>query len=187
MKTWIGRIASWMIVLATIAVLAAAVLVPRIAGATPYTVMTGSMRPSLPPGALVVVRPTTIGEITIGDVITYQLESGEPAVVTHRVVGIGVDGAGETVLQTQGDANPDPDENPVRNIQIRGEAWYAVPYLGWLNKLLDSTQRQWAVYAIAALLIGYAIVLWTGALRDRVRTHQNGDDTDAEHAQPASA
>ncbi len=61
---------------------------PRLGGATPYTVLTSSMEPEYPPGTLVVVRPVPIEEIGIGDVITYQLESGEPTVVTHRVVGL---------------------------------------------------------------------------------------------------
>ena len=67
-------------------VLGAAVLVPRLAGATPYTVLTGSMSPAYPPGTMIVTRPH--GSVGLGSVITFQLVSGKPEVVTHRVVAI---------------------------------------------------------------------------------------------------
>ena len=67
------------------------------------------MKPSMPPGTLVVVRPTPVDEIGIGSVITYQVESGEPTVVTHRVVAQGIGATGEPVFRTQGDANDVPD------------------------------------------------------------------------------
>lgn len=189
MWKFIGQVVTWMVLLAMAAVLTAAVLVPRVAGATPYTVATGSMRPGLAPGALVVVRPTAVDEIGIGDVITYQLDSGQPTVVTHRVVAVGVNGEGERVLQTQGDANPSPDPDWVRPVQVRGTVWYAVPHLGRLNNLLTTNQRQTAVYATAALLLGYALVLWIGAARDRVRhDDKDGEDSDAQHTTaPTSA
>ncbi|WP_235737294.1 S26 family signal peptidase [Nocardioides alcanivorans] len=94
MRKQVGRILAWSWVVATTAVLVVAVVVPRLAGATPYTVVTGSMRPGLPPGTLAVVRPTPVEEIGIGDVITYQLESGKETVVTHRVVAVGLDATG---------------------------------------------------------------------------------------------
>ena len=55
--TWTVRVAAWTVILGVAAVLAVAVLVPRVGGATPYTVLTGSMAPTYPPGSLVVVRP----------------------------------------------------------------------------------------------------------------------------------
>ena len=69
--------------------LAAAVVVPRLAGATPFTVLTSSMRPHYPPGTLVVVRPVDTDLLRVGDVVTYQLHSGERDVVTHRIVAVG--------------------------------------------------------------------------------------------------
>ncbi len=70
--------------------------------------------------------------------------------VTHRVVGQGFDGEGELVLRTQGDANEDPDPQLVKPVQVKGEVWYSVPYLGHVNNLLTGEQRQLAVYAAAA-------------------------------------
>jgi signal peptidase I len=53
----------------------ALVLVPRIAGATPYTILAGSMMPDIPPGTIIAVKPTPFDQIRQGDVISYQIES----------------------------------------------------------------------------------------------------------------
>lgn len=170
---WISQVAAWLVILGVLAVLAVAVGIPRIAGATPYTVLTGSMTPGLPPGTLVVVRPTPAKEIGIGTVVTYQLFSGEPVVVTHRVVGIGYDGRGQEVFQTQGDANNAPDVLPVQPAQIRGVLWYAVPHLGRASNLVTSSQRATAQVAIAAGLLGYAALMFLRAARGRMRSRRS--------------
>jgi signal peptidase I len=182
----VGHVLAWAVIVAVVAVLAGAVLVPRFAGATPYAVLTGSMQPDLGPGTLVVVKPKPIEEIGIGDVVTYQLKSGELAVVTHRVVGIGVDADGDRVLQTQGDANEAFDPEPVREVQLKGELWYSAPYLGRLHTIVTGQQRQWAVYGVATLLLGYAALAWAGAARDRLRRHPENTHDQAEETDDAT-
>jgi signal peptidase len=177
---FIGQVCTWLVILAAGAALTAAVLVPRLGGGTPYAVLTGSMRPDLPPRTLVVVRPVPFGDIAIGDVITYQLESGEATVVTHRVVGIGVNVDGERVLTTKGDANRVVDPKPVREVQVKGRLWYSVPQLGRLHQALTGQERQWAVYAVAVLLFGYAAMTWGAALRDRIRHRDRPDEREEE-------
>ncbi len=166
---WAGQVLAWLVILVTVAVLVVAVLVPRLGGATPYTILTGSMEPGMPPGTLVVDSPVEPTEITVGTVITYQLESGRTTVVTHRVVAVGVDATGELRFTTQGDANSAPDAATVRPVQVRGERWYAVPHLGRLNTLLSGHERQLLVYVAAVLLLGYAGGQFLGALRTRLR------------------
>lgn len=161
-----GRVLVWLVILGAAGVVGLAVIVPRVAGATPYTVLTGSMTPALPPGTLVVVEPVEAAEVGVGDVITYQLESGRPAVATHRVVaqGLGEDGP---IFQTQGDANDTPDSAWVRPVQVRGTLWYSVPYLGYLSEAITGQQRRVAVSVVATGLIGYAGLMFVGAARDR--------------------
>jgi signal peptidase len=172
-RRWWGitvQVVSWTVILAVAVVLCLAVLVPRLAGATPYTVLTGSMEPDLPPGSLVVTRPTELSDISVGDVVTYQLRSGEPTVVTHRVVAVGFDATGEPLLTTQGDANDVADAKPVRAVQVRGTVWYSVPHLGRVNTALDGSQRQTAVYVVATALLLYAAWMFAGALTSSRRT-----------------
>lgn len=164
---WFGRALCWVVILGIALVVTVAVLVPRIGDATPYAVLTGSMRPDYPPGTLVVVRPVAPEEVGVGDVVTYQLASGEQVVVTHRVVAVSANLAGERMFITQGDANEVPDEEPVRPVQLRGRLWYSVPYVGHLTRLLTARERQLATYGAAGALGCYAIVMFAGALRHR--------------------
>lgn len=166
---WFGQVAAWVVILAVSAVLVVAVLVPRLAGAMPYTVLTGSMQPQYPPGTLVVVKPVPTGDIRVGDVVTYQLVSGQPAVVTHRVVAMRTSIDGARTFTMQGDANDVPDEKAVRAVQVRGRLWYAVPYLGYVNEVLTGRQRQLAVYVVAGGLSLYALFMFAGAVRGSSR------------------
>jgi signal peptidase I len=158
-----------MVILFVPAVVMVAVLVPRLAGATPYVVLTGSMQPQMPPGTLVVVKPVAAEEISTGAVLTYQIKSGEPTVVTHRVTSVGVDGKGELRFRTKGDANQEPDELLVMPAQIKGERWYYVPYLGYVTSLITGEQRRIGLVAAVLGLLGYAGAMFIGAARDRRR------------------
>lgn len=164
---WARRVIAWLVILGLVAIVSIAVLVPRITGATPYTILTGSMRPTLPPGTLVVVKPVEMTALTIGDVVTYQLESGKPAVVTHRITGIARNLRGEMRLITQGDANNVADADLVMQVQIKGKLWYSVPYLGHVNNILTGSQRQIATYGVAGVLALYAAYMFSSPLRDR--------------------
>ena len=160
---------AWLAILGSVAVLASAVVVPRLGGATPYTVLTGSMAPGLPPGTLVVSRPADPRTIGIGDVVTYQLVSGRPEVVTHRVIGVSSDSEGSPLFRTQGDANTVPDQKWVRPEQVRGTLWYSLPYLGRLNTLISGDQRQLALQLVAGALGAYSLLMLTAGVRDRRR------------------
>jgi signal peptidase len=169
------RVLVWTVLLALVLVLVVAVLLPRVAGATPYTVLTGSMQPTYSPGTLVVVRPVAIDDVAVGDVITYQIESGEPAVVTHRVISVGarMNDPAERVLRTQGDANTVPDADPVREVQVQGRLWYSVPYLGHVGTWISGPSREVVTTGAVVVLLGYAAwqfrVAAAGRRRDRAR------------------
>ena len=158
---------AWAVLITAGAALALDVVVPRLAGATPYAVLTSSMKPSLPAGTLVVVRPVRPESIGVGAVITYQLRSGDPEVVTHRVVAQAVDGVGARTFRTRGDANALADPGWVRPVQVKGEVWYAVPQLGRLHAALSGREHQQLVWLTAAALLGYAGAMFAGAVRDR--------------------
>lgn len=152
----------------------ATIALPALVGGIPLSVLTGSMRPNLPPGTLVVVKPTPAEEIGVGDVITFQLESGQPTLVTHRVIARSVDSAsGEIRFTTQGDANNTPDPEQVQPVQVRGTVWYAIPYLGWANQAIDGDTRSWAIPALAAALFAYAAWNLGSGLRERSRKRRH--------------
>ncbi|TRY17918.1 signal peptidase I [Tessaracoccus rhinocerotis] len=147
------------------------IVVPFATGSQTYVVLTGSMAPGYPPGTLVVVRPHDFGALRVGDVVTYQLTSGQPEVVTHRIVALTSDQQGERLLITRGDANDLDDPEPVREVQVRGKLFYAVPYAGFLANALQ-TNRGAAVNILAVALIGYgSITVVRGVLGRRREPH----------------
>ena len=174
---WVTHVLAWAIILTVTVVLFASVLVPRVSGATPYTILTGSMRPDLPPGSLAVVKPVAVDQIRVGSVITYQLESGRRLVVTHRVVSVGYTVAGEPVFRTQGDANNAVDEREVRPVQIRGSLWYRLPVVGYAGTLIGGEQRRVATILVAVGLLVYASWLFATAARDRRTRRMVGGPT----------
>jgi signal peptidase I len=144
-------------ILGVLVLLAVLILVvPAVTGAERFTIAGGSMEPSIPLGSLVIVRPVAAEEIRVGDVITFQLVSGEPAVATHRVVAVGVAGDGSRTFTTRGDANAAPDADPVIPEQVRGVVQYAIPGIGWINAVLTGELRAWLIPAAAIALFAYA-------------------------------
>lgn len=146
------------------------VALPMLTKSTPYTVLTSSMNPSYPAGTLVITKPTDTQQIHIGDVITYQITSDQPAVITHRVIQIvePTKPGGEIQFITKGDANSLPDP-VVKPVQIRGVVWYAVPFIGWINNVINGGTRNVLVPIIAGGLFLYAGFMATSSVIERRR------------------
>ena len=155
---WAGNAVSFVLLCA--AALAAIVLlvIPFVSGSQTYTVLTSSMAPAYAPGTFLVVKPTDFTTLEVGDVVTYQLHSGRPEVVTHRITGFTADQDGDRLLITKGDNNDLTDPNPVMEIQMRGELFYAVPGVGFVANHLGNSNRGLAVTVAAVALIGYGII-----------------------------
>jgi signal peptidase len=160
------------------------VIVPAATRSTPYTILTSSMEPGMPPGTLVIVKPIDPDDIRIGTIITYQIDSGEPAVVTHRVVEIQGPTLpdGDSTFITKGDANSAPDGKPVMTVQIRGAVWYSVPYVGWVNNIVNGDLRAVVIPIVAGLLFLYAgwMIVSNSIQRRRRRRRQEAEDRDRE-------
>ncbi|WP_144714719.1 signal peptidase I [Curtobacterium pusillum] len=161
------------------------IVVPKATGSTPLTVLTQSMEPTLPPGTLLVVRPTPVADIRIGDVVTYQITSGQPAVVSHRVVSIASSSDGSRTFTLKGDNNALPDPAPVTAAQIRGVVWYSLPDVGRVNQLVNGS-RSWLVPAIAGVLLAYGAVMVTIGVVGAVRRRRAGR-AEAGHAHAATS
>lgn len=157
------------IVALALAVLFALVLVviPTLTGSQTYSVLTSSMKPNYGPGTLLIVKPADFMSLKTGDVITYQLESGRPEVITHRIVSIAANQEGKRQLITQGDNNDVVDETPVSELQIRGKLLYAVPVVGYAANWLGNQNRSVIGQLIAVALIGYGTVNMIRGIRAR--------------------
>ena len=139
---YLGVSLSTAVLVVVIALAALVVVIPRVAGALPMTVLTSSMEPRLPPGTLVIVKPIDPSALAIGDVATYQIESGKRGVITHRIIAINFLADGDRSFIFQGDNNGAPDD-PVLAAQIQGKLWYSIPLLGWANIAINGENRAW--------------------------------------------
>jgi signal peptidase len=127
------------------------------------SVLSGSMEPALPTGSIAIVQRQPAGSVATGDVIVFHSPDAPEALVVHRVIERSPYG----VLQTQGDANADPD--PWR-LTLRDEhAWVVrghVPYAGWLVVAARGPWGRIALFAAAGILLVRAVWLMAG-LRHR--------------------
>ena len=78
----------------------------QIFGFSMFRVVTGSMEPEIPVGALLLTKASDIEKIALRDVVCFRTQDSAiwGRVVTHRVVEI-LQMDGEILLRTQGDAN----------------------------------------------------------------------------------
>lgn len=158
-----------MLLLTVAAAAAALIVVPKLTGSVPLTVLTGSMRPTYPEGDVLVVKPTAAEDLEIGDAITYQIRSGKPEVVTHRITSIVLGEGGKREFITRGDANDAADPDPVSEAQVQGRIWYSVPLVGYAAAAVDGAHRVVAVQVVAGGLLTYAGYLFATGLLDRRR------------------
>lgn len=181
---------SFGLLLLVLALAAVLIVIPRIVGAIPLTVLTSSMEPTLPPGTLIVVRPVDTDLVAIGDVITYQITSGEADVITHRVVGIDLGADGTRSFTLKGDNNAAADVDPVREVQIQGKLWYSVPVIGHLSLFMNGDARGVIVPIGAGLLFAFAGWMFisglVGAARKRRRARAMQALANADDSGPAT-
>lgn len=101
-------------------------------GIKPSVILTGSMKPSIKPGDLVIIKPIDINDIQAGDIIQYQTNNYN---VVHRVVSVLKDADG-ILLITKGDNNLNIDRLPVKEDQLVGKMKYHIPIVGYPSYLL---------------------------------------------------
>jgi len=164
---YVGVAASAAVLALVVALAALVIVVPAVTGGSALTVLTSSMAPAYPPGTLIVTRPTSVDDIRVGDVLTYQIESGKPAVISHRVTTRSISTDGDTTFVTKGDNNAVADPDAVQAAQVKGTLWYAIPMLGWVNNALSGESRGILVPAVAGSLFAYAAWLFFSAFRAR--------------------
>ncbi len=146
------------VLLGILALVAAVVVVPRAVDGAALTVLTGSMEPTYSPGDMIVVRGVKDAntEVQVGDAVTFQPVSDDPALVTHRVVSKSFSSQG-TSFVTRGDANG-ADDDPIVGAQIKGVVMYSVPWVGHVSLWLGE-KRGLAITVVACALLGYAAVM----------------------------
>ncbi len=144
--------------------LGALMFVPALLGLERYVVTGDSMGDTIGRGSIVFARAVPVGDLRVGDVITYT-PPGHRARVTHRIVwaGRGVDGG--RAFRTKGDANASAD--PWR-FELRGRTQARVVWhVPWVGHVLSALSVRWVrvlVIGVPAALVAAGLV--AGAWRD---------------------
>jgi len=95
----------------------------------PALVASGSMRPTMDVGDVVIIAKVPANTIREGDII--QFRRPEQVTVMHRVVEIQETEAGKFFI-TKGDANDEPDTDPVIPENVVGKLVLTVRKIGWV-------------------------------------------------------
>ena len=72
-----------------------------------FRVITGSMEPTIPTGALLICQDMDVYDVVVGDIICFHSKDRymKDSVITHRVYNVRYDSEGNVNLITKGDAN----------------------------------------------------------------------------------
>ncbi len=116
-----------------------------------YLVRSGSMRPAINVGDLIITGPMNgaiNGEVKPGTIVTYQYQR---ELITHRVLS-----TDDKTLVTKGDATEDPDPWLVTLSDVRGVYLFKIPFVGYLTNFVQS-KRGWFLTIIvpATVLVGW--------------------------------
>lgn len=115
-----------------------------------YTVISGSMAPTLQVGDYLVVKETPFHQLTKKAVISFQ---NKETIVTHRIVEQTSDGS----LITRGDANSVDDLLLVTERAYLGQMFFRIPFLGYLMIWLQNPLFFSVILAFVAVRFVY---LW---------------------------
>lgn len=180
----VAVLVTWVPVLAVCG-LAAVTAMPRLAGAEPYIVLSGSMEPAVPVDAVAFVADAGRGdgmEPGKGDIIAFVSADGTR--VLHRISGYDAS-TGE--YTTKGDANSQDDGTKVHREDIIGKYIWHVPVVGYILAKLDSSVFYFGALKIPAMipiLVGLVLLLNVNscllgiALEERERTEPVGQDNE---------
>lgn len=124
--------------------------VPMIVGYTGYSMVSRSMEPEYPIGALVYKKVIPFEELKKGDVICFLLEEKTDSVVTHRITQIDY---AKRWVKTKGDRNVYEDIEWVEAHQIIGRVEGSLPYLGFINLFFQTRAGKVAIIFIPVFLM----------------------------------
>ncbi|MEE6274106.1 S24/S26 family peptidase [Georgenia sp. MJ206] len=126
-------------------------------------VQTGSMRPHIDPGDLVLLSPLPDdAPVPLGGVVEFRTpgeaeRDGQSGRRLHRIVADGVK-PGEWV--TAGDANADVDSTAITREQISGQARLLVPWVGLPSMWIGSGTFVPLLLWLAVTIAAFVVLVW---------------------------
>jgi signal peptidase I len=133
-------------------VIATFVAAPAVVGAHSFTVLSGSMEPTLHVGDVVVDRKVHPLDVRPGDIVTFRDPDGAARLLTHRVVRLRASGTTAYIV-TKGDANHGVERWSIPVAGTLGRVEFRVPKVGYALQLIGGRNSRLALIAFPALLL----------------------------------
>lgn len=124
--------------------------IPSVFGYKFLTVLSGSMRPVIEPGDMIIVKDTPVKDMKKGDIVTFE-HNGK--LVTHRITSMKEDGG--LSYQTKGDANPSKDPEMIKGDEMRGTYVARIPAFGLL---MDKVTGIWGMIVLIGIP-GFTLII----------------------------
>lgn len=179
---WIGLRSAIFVTLAIFLMIAATAVFSRKWEVSP--ILSGSMRPGLPLGGIVIAQRVPVTSLKVRDVVLFHPPTEPKLTFVHRIISLKHTPQG-LMMRTQGDANLFPD--PWHSI-LKGKwayrARYSVPFLGYVGVWEHSPSGRQDILLLAG---GLAVVLVGLVVKDTITKRQakqlealgEADDTDS--------
>ncbi len=134
-------------------VLAFLVVGVRLFGVQLYAVLSGSMEPDYPVGALIYVVEADPASLKERDVITFRISGS--TIATHRIVEVLPDenDPDAFLYRTKGDANEHEDAGLVHSDDLVGKPIAVIPQLGYFASYIQEPPGSYTALAVMGLLI----------------------------------
>lgn len=110
------------------------------------------MRPTLPPGTLIVVHQVPISTLKVGEIITYENPLNPRDTISHRIIKEYLTAQKVPTFITKGDANKSADVPVVEGL-VQGKVTWHVRDVGWLLIWARSWLGIFALIYIPSALI----------------------------------
>ena len=161
-------------------------------GYKPVIIKTGSMEPTLKTDCLIIIKKAEFDDLKVGDIITYQMDSGEEKkFVTHRIV----DKAASSI-QTKGDANESIDGYILTEKEIRAKVVAVFNFVADMQHeifkpnggIYFSGLFKWIIFPIL-MIVGLIvlIIFLKRYLKNNKKENDSNLDSDSElKSQPAN-
>ena len=138
-------------------------------------VLSGSMRPGLPVGGIVITERVPTSSLQVRDVVVFHSPDHPQDLIVHRIVSL-TPGASGPVVKTQGDANTAPDP---WTVTLHGatayRAVYALPLVGYVAVWVHGPSGRLALMVTGLLLL---LVAAAGGLMTRGRSTRRSQERD---------
>jgi signal peptidase len=158
------------VVLALAVLVLVVMSVANVVGFRLLVIRSGSMRPTLGVGELVLSRSTPATDIRVGEIVSFHDPAVEDQLVTHRVVSVSRSGS-ELTVTTKGDANIATETWKIDDSSSVGRLLFAVPYVGRVVYLISSPYVL-VIILVSGIIYG-TLMLLRWLWRPRVPVHVN--------------